>query len=58
MPDSRIYDGRYNLQADISLHLMFARDPSNSNEWAEFYGVPVSRYLESQSWASQNLQAP
>ena len=56
MPDGRIYDGRYNLPADMSLHLKFARDPNDPNEWAEFYAVPASQYLEGQAWARANLK--
>ena len=54
MPDGRTYDGRYGLMADIRLHLKFARDPRNSQEWAEFYGVPLAQYLEGQTWALQH----
>ncbi|MBN1311942.1 MAG: pentapeptide repeat-containing protein [Anaerolineae bacterium] len=54
MPDGQIYDGRYNLSEDIHLYLKFARNPNNPQEWAEFYGVSLDKYLEGQAWASTN----
>ncbi|MEX2030707.1 MAG: pentapeptide repeat-containing protein [Anaerolineales bacterium] len=57
MPDGRLYDGRFNLQEDIKLHLKFARNPNDADEWARFYGVPLDQYLEGQAWAHQRERA-
>jgi hypothetical protein len=54
MPNGTNYDGRYNLKHDIDLHLKFAKDPKNLNEWARFYSVSVEQYIEGQVWAKQN----
>jgi len=58
MPDGQLYDGRYNLPNDIELFLKSARNPNNPQEWADFYGVSLARYLEGQAWAQANLSFP
>jgi uncharacterized protein YjbI with pentapeptide repeats len=55
MSDGQLYDGRYNFPNDIELFLKYARNPNNPQEWADFYGVSLDRYLEGQVWAQANL---
>ncbi len=54
MPNGELYDGRYNLQADIELFLKYSRNPNDPQEWAIFYGVSIQQYLSGQKWASAN----
>ena len=56
MPDGTTYDGRYNLSFDKDLHLRFANDPNDPSEWSQFYGVPVTEYLQGQAWAKANSE--
>ena len=55
MPDGQLYDGRYNLRKDIEDYMRFAVDPNDPKDWADYYGVPVARYVEGQEWSSINL---
>ena len=46
MPDGEAYDGRYNLPADLELARWNNLDLHDPQAMADFYGVPLQRYLE------------
>ena len=56
MPNGELYDGRYNLQADMEQFLKYSRNPNDPQEWATYYGVSVSQYLSGQKWANANSE--
>jgi hypothetical protein len=54
MPDGTRYDGRYNLQGDIEIHAKLCPNLLNTRDWANFYGVPESSYIDGQKWAEDH----
>lgn len=56
MPNGRMYDGRFNLEADIGFAETLGANTSEPEEMAHFYGISTSDYLAGQRWARNNLQ--
>jgi hypothetical protein len=50
MPTGILYDGRYNLPADID-----SFDPADTKAAAAYYGISIAAYRKGQQWAEQNL---
>ena len=56
MPDGTVYDGRFNLSADISRAIEWNSDnPEDPEAIADWYGVSLEDYLAGQEWARENL---
>ncbi|MBT7071097.1 MAG: pentapeptide repeat-containing protein [Anaerolineae bacterium] len=49
MPDGELYDGCYNLEADINFAKKTGKNVNNAKEMALFYGVVVEKYLLGQA---------
>jgi hypothetical protein len=59
MPDGQQYDGRYCLKGDLNWALTnYGIDVNiaTPQQMADYYNVPLERYLEGQKWAKANLE--
>ncbi len=59
MPDGQLYDGRYCLTGDMNWATKaYGHDINRATpqEMADYYTVPLERYLEGQKWAKANLE--
>ena len=48
LPNGQKYDGRYNLEKDLSIAKERGYDITNQKSMAKFYGVSVKRFIEGQ----------
>jgi uncharacterized protein YjbI with pentapeptide repeats len=59
MPDGQPYDGRYCLKGDLNwARTNYGIDVNEATpqQMADYYNVPLERYLEGQKWAKANLE--
>lgn len=58
MPDGEIYDGRYCLSGDLEwarTHYGIDVNTATHQQMADYYEVPLERYIEGQQWALEHL---
>lgn len=56
MPDGSLYDGRFNLPHDFEVAVRKNFNPQDPESMAAYYGVPLERYVEGQTWAAEHLE--
>lgn len=56
MIDSSKYDGRYNLEGDLTFAEQTKININDPEAMAQWYGISLEEYLAGQEWAKENLE--
>lgn len=55
MPDGEPYDGRYNLEGDLTLARLMSVDINDPKKMAVFFGISFEAYSQGQQWFDENV---